>query len=1124
MTPAMNPGPKILWQFDEFLVDPVRRLLTRDGEAVALTPKSLSILLVLLEKRGEVVTKQELIHRIWPDTFVTEANLTQNISSLRKALGEKANARRYIVTVPGRGYSFAGEAVPVELAPEDGLEAGQPLAAAAEPDRTDPDRIDPDRFDPDKTDPNKTDLAPTALETVDPDRADPGQASAPSSGSWRFSGPLSGLRRTVEVEAAPPMAPRPAPVRRIQRGLTTPVVLGLAVLAIAGAVWLGGRVGRRSDTPAESPAAPPSGPAVSGEGREEGGGGPTGDVMPAAVHRSTVAVLGFRNLSGAQETDWLASALAEMLTTEMGAGSRMRVISGENVLRARRSLSLPYTDHLERADMDRLHSFLGADLVVVGAYLAIGEEKDRRIRLDLRVLKVPEGDTVASLARVGTQAELFDLISRTGAALRQALGIGGLSEDEVRAVRALRPVSPEAARLYTEGIARLRTFDPPAARDLLLGAVRADPGSAIIHSALAQAWTALGYDTQAVEEARQALALSDALSREDRLAIQARFQEASRDWGKASEIYRTLFTFFPDDLEYGLRLATNLMMAGRSGEAQGVLAALRQLPGPTGQDARIDLLQSRVSYRLSDFPGQQRAAAAAVAKGKQSGESLMVAHAMVMEGDALRIMGRTDEAVQRFQEARQLSEKKGYLWVVGMALANLGVSLQSQGDLAGAEEAQRASLAVARELGTTLGIASQYYQLGVIFQDRGELKEALKAIDQSGTWYGRAGDRTMEVSVLNVMANLQTGRGDLEEALRNTEQAVTMSREIGSRGNEALALQSLGMILDLRDDLVEARSYYLRAFKLFRSIGDTGLAASALAAAADVTARQGDLPGARRRFEHALAAKRRSGDRIGMAQILGALAELSYQSGDLAMSRSLAEQQLSTAEQSGSRALATAALQNLARVQMAVGDLAGARRSYQEAMRLSTGLGEDLKATAARLGLAQVALAEGGGVGGRAQAGEAVSLARSAAAWYGERGMRSREARALAVLSEAYLRAGDLTEARQTAVRARLQAEKSADRELRIAVATRVARVESTAGDTAGSLQSLLTAIADAEKAGLLPAALEARLTLGKIQAAQNDRQANDTLDAVRAAATARGFHLLARLAAGPVQGLRPLG
>jgi DNA-binding winged helix-turn-helix (wHTH) protein len=112
-SPLAAPTEKYLYEFDAFRVDPVRRRLLRAGEQVPLTPKAFSILMVLLENRGEVVEKEELIRRVWADAFVTEANLTQNVSSLRKALGERANDHRFVVTVPGRGYSFVSEVLEV---------------------------------------------------------------------------------------------------------------------------------------------------------------------------------------------------------------------------------------------------------------------------------------------------------------------------------------------------------------------------------------------------------------------------------------------------------------------------------------------------------------------------------------------------------------------------------------------------------------------------------------------------------------------------------------------------------------------------------------------------------------------------------------------------------------------------------------------------------------------------------------------------------------------------------------------------------------------------------------------------------------------------------------------------
>jgi DNA-binding winged helix-turn-helix (wHTH) protein/pimeloyl-ACP methyl ester carboxylesterase len=100
--------------FGPFELDAHDRLLTCKGEVVALTPKALDTLLILVESGGHVVTKDELIERVWPDSFVEQNNLAQNISALRKALGEQTDGPRYIDTVPKRGYRFVAPLVTLE--------------------------------------------------------------------------------------------------------------------------------------------------------------------------------------------------------------------------------------------------------------------------------------------------------------------------------------------------------------------------------------------------------------------------------------------------------------------------------------------------------------------------------------------------------------------------------------------------------------------------------------------------------------------------------------------------------------------------------------------------------------------------------------------------------------------------------------------------------------------------------------------------------------------------------------------------------------------------------------------------------------------------------------------------
>jgi len=107
MRPGADQTVKRLYEFGPFRVDPEKELLHRDGETVPLTPKTFQILLVLMRHSQEVVTKDDLLKTVWPDTFVEEANLSRNIFLLRKALGETPQDHQYIVTVPGRGYRFA---------------------------------------------------------------------------------------------------------------------------------------------------------------------------------------------------------------------------------------------------------------------------------------------------------------------------------------------------------------------------------------------------------------------------------------------------------------------------------------------------------------------------------------------------------------------------------------------------------------------------------------------------------------------------------------------------------------------------------------------------------------------------------------------------------------------------------------------------------------------------------------------------------------------------------------------------------------------------------------------------------------------------------------------------------
>ncbi len=103
----LSVTPDVVYEFGGFRLDPGEHLLLCDGKPVLLSAKAFEVLLVLVRNSGRLVTKNELMREVWPDTFVEEGNLTQNISILRKSLGGTQDGESYIQTVPKVGYRFA---------------------------------------------------------------------------------------------------------------------------------------------------------------------------------------------------------------------------------------------------------------------------------------------------------------------------------------------------------------------------------------------------------------------------------------------------------------------------------------------------------------------------------------------------------------------------------------------------------------------------------------------------------------------------------------------------------------------------------------------------------------------------------------------------------------------------------------------------------------------------------------------------------------------------------------------------------------------------------------------------------------------------------------------------------
>jgi DNA-binding winged helix-turn-helix (wHTH) protein/tetratricopeptide (TPR) repeat protein len=727
-----GPPPKTArYRFGPFDLDPDESTLARNGIQIRLQDLPFRLLRMLVERPGEIVTREEMRLRLWPEnTFVEFDNsLGVAIRKVRESLGDQAESPRYVATIPRRGYRFIA---PVTI---EGLQQPPPPA----------ERIAP----------------PTA-----PALSLPPPAPPVSSRSQRHYWLVAGL--TLLVMSA-------GLVYRLRA--RPPVVAGLARVEVA---------------------------------------------VPVHVRRS-VAVLGFRNLAGREQDAWLSPVFSEMLNTELGTHGDLRMVSGEDIERAKQELPLTEDDSLAKATLERLRVNPGADYVVLGSYTLMQADAEKRIRLDLRLQDTADGETIAEEAITGDENGLFDMAAKAGMRLRQRLGMSANTTGDSTAARVSLPANQLAARYYTDGRERLWAFDSQGARDLLLKAVAADPKFPLSHSALSEAWWHLGYVVKAKAEAQRARELASLLPQEDRLLVEGQYWRSMQNWPRTVESYQALVKLFPDSLDYGLLLATAQINTSPPHALQ-TLAGLRRLPPPFGNDARIDMTEAS-AWISQDLVKAQAAARMAISKGKAQGSHVIVARTYGFLCQlGVGVGGSMDEAMSNCELARQSAEAAGDRNAAAMMKTNLAALFYQRGEIARSTEMFRAAMKEFQQVGNADGVAAAMSDLGAGLLTAGNLKEARPFLQGSIAPYQEAGDKEGVALSLNGLGDLARQSGNLQVAETTYQQARATAEEIEDKIAIAYVFYSLGDVLVDRGELPAARAAYEKSLALRTQVGATQLA------------------------------------------------------------------------------------------------------------------------------------------------------------------------------------------------------------------------------------------------------------------------------------------------------------
>ena len=448
--------------------------------------------------------------------------------------------------------------------------------------------------------------------------------------------------------------------------------------------------------------------------------------------------------------------------------------------------------------LDRLRASLDVDYFVTGSYLVTPPS----LQLYLRLQDARSGRIVAGASETGTASHLPSLAQEAIAAVLRDRDWTGAAQDKASAV--LGPyTNPASAQLYAEGLDRLRRDDARAANDLFQRASAADPKNPLAHSGSSAALSRLGYEKVPQAEAKLAYDLSAALPREERLRVEARYRASMHDYPRAIAIYRSLWTLFVDNPEYGLNLAEVQIDARKAGDALDTVAALRsRLKGKT--EARVDLIEAEAAGLQSDNNRKLEAATRASATARSLGARVTQAEAETQRGDAFFALDRDKEALTAYRSAKNINREMEDAFRIASILNRQGRVLWKEGDYAPAKKFWQDALVLFQQIGNQSAVPTVLNNLALIARAQDDQEGALRLFDQAAAVAGEIGATSMRSSLLNNAGNVLRRLNRPDEARRDYEECLALAVENNDRTQVARSQVTLSM-LDFDDgNLVRA--------------------------------------------------------------------------------------------------------------------------------------------------------------------------------------------------------------------------------------------------------------------------------------------------------------------------------
>ena len=674
----------------------------------------------------------------------------------------------------------------------------------------------------------------------------------------------------------------------------------------------------------------------------------------ASAPTISLAIMPFYNASGDTTLNWLGASLAEMLGSDIGASSRVRMVSPDRLQQVLADLHVSANSQVDAATLKRAAEFTNAQTVIFGQFIRAGSE----IRISTTVMGVAHDTRTVVITDVPEEKDLLTSVDKLAGELREKLTTDPKVVTDLKA-HAERPTttSVDALKSYEDGVALEKAGDNIKALEDFRAATTTDSNFALAYARLAETYSNLGHDDLAQSASRRAMELSDALPAQERYLIEASDARINNNTQKAIDAYKQIVAANPADTDAQFALAGLYEQTNDfAGAKQRLAAVLADDP----KNVQALLASGRVAIK-SDDPNSgldflNRAYTLADELNNQEEKATI----LQATGIAYEVLNRPDDALQKLQDSLKIKQQIGDKRGEAASLNEIAQIQNHQGKSVEALAAFKQALEISRAIRDQAGVGGELIDTGSFYHDQGKPDQALQYFTEALAIERQLGDQDRQALCLHNIGSIKMDQGVYQDSLTYLEQAYELRQKLNVPEDTADSLHDLAEVNTKLGQYDTALSDYLKAIETYRTVNDQRGVEIESDGMAKIFAAQGRYGAALDAMKNAVAIVRQTKEMTWLTvESVGGWGDVLTQVGRGQEGRASLDEALNDAHQIKNDTWTAIATNWMGDSYFYQGDYATARQQYEQALAIAAKTPDKETALLAKVNLAKTDLALG---------------------------------------------------------------------------------------------------------------------------------------------------------------------